>query len=151
MHPDEWKARLKAMGLSRVRSARKAASAVKPSSAASTRELGSRGEDEAARYLGEQGVQVVARNVRFADGELDLVGQKDGVLIFVEVKWRHDALRGRPGEAVTSRKRARVRHAALQWLAENGDTRRREIRFDVVAILEEPYQIDWIQGAFDAS
>ena len=71
-------------------------------------------------------------------------------LVFVEVKRRRDAERGGAAEAVTPLKRARVVRAARRWLAENPERRAPDVRFDVIAIEDEPFRIDWIQGAFDA-
>lgn len=120
--------------------------------------VGRRGEEEAAAYLARHGVLVVERNVRFPDGELDLVAREGETLVFVEVKSRADGSMGRAAEAVTRRKRARVVRAARRYLNERkaGGRARRSapetpVRFDVVAIEREPLSIDWIRGAFDAS
>jgi putative endonuclease len=66
------------------------------------------------------------------------------------VRRRRTAERGGPAESVTARKRGRVVRAARRWLVENPRFARREIRFDVVAIQDEPFSLDWIRGAFDA-
>lgn len=153
---EEWKSRLKALGLSRRRTRRAAPAGPRPVSPEPARPLaphaasGRGGEGIAADHLAARGVVILARNVRYANGELDLVGEAGGVLLFVEVKRRKDAERGSPAETVTPRKRARILRAARRWLAEN-PTRLREFRFDVVAIQDEPSRVDWIQGAFDAS
>ena len=109
------------------------------------------GEDEAARFLEGHGLTVVARNVRVGGGEIDLVAGDGGTVVFVEVKWRRDASRGAPAEAVTPFKRRKILSAARAWLAENPSSARREVRFDVVAIEGGAGKIDWIRGAFDAT
>jgi len=147
---EDWKARLKSLGLAR----RRAAPSTLPTPPAAPRPSllrGRRGEDAAARFLEQRGVRVVARNVRYPDGELDLVGEEGELLLFVEVKSRATALRGAPQEAVTPRKRRRVLHAARRWLASHPPRGERAVRFDVIAIQEEPYSMEWIRGAFDAS
>ncbi|MEO6325220.1 MAG: YraN family protein, partial [Thermoanaerobaculia bacterium] len=72
-------------------------------------------------------------------------------LLFVEVKWRRSAVCGNAAEAVTSLKRRRLLRTARAWLSENAPSSSRPVRFDVVAIHEEPFQIEWIEGAFDAT
>lgn len=144
----DWKKRLKDLGLSRVRRPRAEAPARTRSS---TREVGLKGEDLAARFLAGQGLELLARNVRYTDGELDIVGSARGTLVVVEVKWRRGAERGSGPEAVTSRKRRRIVLATRHWLFENQGRRERAVRFDVVAIQERPFEIEWIRGAFDAS
>ena len=80
---------------------------------------GRAGEDEAARYLEERGLSIVARNVRAGGGEIDLVASDEGRVVFVEVKWRRDSSRGTPADAVTPAKRRKILSAARAWLAEN--------------------------------
>lgn len=74
-----------------------------------------------------------------------------GTVVFVEVKWRRDASRGTPAEAVTPLKRRKLLSAARAWLAENPSGVSRDVRFDVVAIEGDAKRIDWIRGAFDAT
>ena len=143
-----WKERLAKLGLARKR--RAGARPVAPSRAPTTPK-GRDGEDEAARFLEARGLSVVARNVRAGGGEIDLVAGDGGTVVFVEVKWRRDASRGTPAEAVTPFKRRKLLSAARAWLAENPSSARREVRFDVVAIEGEARRIDWIRGAFDAT
>lgn len=143
-----WKERLAKLGLARKR--RVAPRPAGPARAATTPK-GRAGEDEAARFLEARGLSVVARNVRAGGGELDLVAGDGGTVVFVEVKWRRDASRGTPAEAVTPVKRRKLLSAARAWLAENPSGAWREVRFDVVAIEGDAGKIDWIRGAFDAT
>ena len=143
-----WKERLAALGLSRRR--RTGTRPVGPLRAPTTPK-GRAGEEEAARFLEEHGLSVVARNVRAGGGEIDLVAGDGGTIVFVEVKWRRDATRGMPAEAVTPAKRRKLLSAARAWLADNPSGAAREVRFDVVAIEGEPGKVDWIRGAFDAT
>jgi putative endonuclease len=108
------------------------------------------GEDIACSLLAENSVQVLARNVRYPNGEIDIVALDGATTVFVEVKWRRNDARGTPAEAVTPRKRGRVIRAARRWLVENPG-RSRAVRFDVVAIRDEPPEVAWIREAFDAS
>jgi putative endonuclease len=96
-------------------------------------DLGRRGEELAVRFLESRGWRVVARNFRRTEGEVDIVASRGGVLSFVEVKTRRTPTYGLPGEAVTARKRARIRRLAVRFLAELGE-HAPVIRFDVVEI-----------------
>lgn len=99
--------------------------------------VGARGEDCAARYLVDQGYNVLARNWRCRYGEIDLiVGAADSV-VFVEVKSRTGYGFGGPWYAVSSDKQARIRRLATAWLAER-DGPRLPVRFDVVCVMLEP-------------
>jgi putative endonuclease len=95
--------------------------------------LGQRGEDYAAQYLLDRGHALCARNWRCPVGEIDLVTQKDGQLIFVEVRTRRGDRLGTPEESITPAKRARLIAAAQTYLDEH-DQLERDWRIDVVAI-----------------
>jgi putative endonuclease len=96
--------------------------------------VGRYGEQVAARYLEEHGLEVVERNWRCARGELDIVARDGGVLVFVEVKTRSSAQFGAPAEAVTRLKANRLRGLARAWLAEHPHPYV-GLRFDVVSVL----------------
>jgi putative endonuclease len=114
-----------------------------PLSAASAahprRLLGRRGEEAAARWYARAGYDVVARNWRCPDGEIDLVAvdRARAVVVFCEVKTRASTAFGWPEEAVTVAKQRRIRHLAARWLAEQRVPRRppSSVRFDVAAVL----------------
>ncbi len=103
-----------------------------------TAELGWVGEEFAVRYLRRSGFVVLARNWRCARrdlrGELDVIARDGDVLVFCEVKTRRDQASGGPLAAVTERKQRQVRRLATAYLASAG-VRRRQIRFDVVAVI----------------
>lgn len=95
--------------------------------------VGMAGESAAEKYLEGLGMTCLARRYRGGDGEIDLVMEDDGVVVFVEVKARPS---GRPGEglqAVTGAKQRRITHAAGAFLMER-EWFSRQIRFDVVEI-----------------
>ena len=95
--------------------------------------LGQRGERYAAQYLCDHGYAIRARNWRCPVGEIDLVTEKDDVLIFVEVRTRRNDRLGTPEESITPAKRARLIAAAQTYLDEQSQTGR-DWRIDVVAI-----------------
>ncbi len=95
--------------------------------------LGTRGEAAAARYLRRKGYRIVARQVRDALGELDLVAVDQGVIVFVEVKTRQSDRAGQPAEAVDVHKQRRLTRAALAFLRRH-QLLEQPVRFDVVAV-----------------
>ena len=107
----------------------------------STRSVGSAAEARAAAFLVARGYRVVATNVAFKRGELDLVCEADGHLCFVEVRSRAHVRLGRPEETIDRRKQRRIAHAAEMYLLRHPTTK--PCRFDVVAIVgdEEPLLI----------
>ena len=96
--------------------------------------VGRYGERVAAAYLERSGWQVIDRNWRGRDGELDIVALDAGALVVVEVKTRRGLGYGHPAEAVTARKLARLRRLTAQWLAAH-DAHPGSIRIDVIAVL----------------
>ena len=100
----------------------------------SRRTLGRYGEELAARYLTEQGWQVVDRNWRCPHGEIDLVARDGDCLVFCEVKTRRTERFGGAVEAVDHRKAARLRRLVAAWL-QSHDERAPRVRIDVIGIL----------------
>ena len=117
---------------------------------AKKKHLGKRGEQLAARYFRSRGCDVIAHNVRYAVGEIDLiVREPDGSIVIVEVKTRRGSGYG-VAEAVTPRKLARLRKAAAQWL--NGKPLT-TVRFDVVAITvaADSWSVEHFRGVEDGA
>lgn len=110
------------------------------------RMLGSEYEKQAAGYLKSRGLEILERNYRCRQGEIDLVARDGSYLVFVEVKYRHDDSKGDPAEAVGPYKQQKVRAAARYYLYQNRYGEETPCRFDVVAILGE--EIRWICDAF---
>jgi putative endonuclease len=109
--------------------------------------VGAYGERLAARYLTESGMQILDRNWRCDQGEIDLVAMDDTCLVIVEVKTRRSLAFGSPVEAVTAVKAARLRRLAACWLNDHRsqvDTVA-DIRIDVIGVLRPtsgPAQIE---------
>ena len=107
--------------------------------------LGRLGESEAAQFYRRRGAEVLARNVAYPVGELDLVCREpDGTIVFVEVKTRSG--RGFGGaEAVTGRKLARLRRAAARWLKGREYAR---VRFDVLVFttIRHGFDVEFYEG-----
>ena len=114
------------------------------------RALGARGEVLAGNWYTERGYTVLDRNWRCRAGELDLVLEREGVVVFCEVKTRTSDAFGTGAEAVGREKQLRLRHLATEWLSAH-DRVARELRFDVVSILaprDSPPTVDVLEAAF---
>jgi putative endonuclease len=150
---EDWKKRLKALGIGRKRGKNKENKEEdllrKVKRDPRKVESGRQGEDLASLLLEENSLLVLARNVRYPNGEIDIVAVDGATTVFVEVKRRRDAALGAPAEAVTRTKRIRVVRAARRWLAAH-PSRARSVRFDVVAVLGDPPALTWIKDAFGA-
>jgi putative endonuclease len=79
-------------------------------------EVGAWGEAIAARYLAERGYTVRDRNWRAGHGELDVVAERAGIIVFVEVRTRRSDLFGSAEESITPRKRAMLIETAQRYL-----------------------------------
>jgi putative endonuclease len=102
------------------------------------RRVGADGEAAVAQWYQAAGYEVLDRNWRVRDGELDLVVALAGTIVFCEVKTRRSVRFGLPVEAVTARKQQRLRLLATRWLDGRGDTvRRRALRFDVASVVPD--------------
>ena len=114
------------------------------------RALGAAGEAAACAHLEQRGYRIVARNARADRVELDIVAERGGVLVFVEVKTRRRELRRRR-RGGRRRKQARIVRGAAAWLRASGH-RARRVRFDVVTC--EPagadFRVTHWEAAFDA-
>ena len=97
-------------------------------------DLGRRGENLAADHLTASGYEIVERNWRCTQGEIDIVASKDNEIVFVEVKTRTSVAFGHPLEAITVAKLARLRRLAGAWCQAHPDARA-SVRIDAIAII----------------
>ena len=111
---------------------------------------GAAAERLAADFLQARGLRVLGRNLRWPDGELDLVCEHGEMLVFVEVRLRRDKRFGGGAASVGPAKQARLICAAQRYLAEQGRrAQARPARFDVVALSTlDGTDIEWIRDAF---
>lgn len=114
------------------------------------RALGAAGEERVASWYRARGYEVVDRNWRCRDGELDLVLRQGPTVVFCEVKTRSGGAFGLPIEAITHDKRRRLRRLAARWLDEH-TAGAAGLRFDVASVQwptgSEP-SIEVVEGAF---
>ena len=113
--------------------------------------VGRRGEEAACAYLAERGYRILDRNWRCRLGEIDIVAEQGGIIVFVEVRTRTGSRFGTGAESVGMRKQRRLRAVSAAYLAWHGWSMR-EVRFDVIAIEADPAAetlvVEHIAGAF---
>jgi putative endonuclease len=111
-------------------------------------QLGMDGEQLAADFLTSAGMEILARNWRCSEGEIDIVAAEGRTLVICEVKTRAGVGFGMPLEAVTRQKARRLRRLAARWLAQGRFTYG-EIRIDAVGVLRTAagaFEIDHVRG-----
>ena len=118
-----------------------------------TKTRGDAAEDAALAHLQAAGLRLLERNYRVGAGpsrragEVDLImGDRDGTLVFVEVRARMGDSHGGAAASVTAKKQQRLIYAAQHYLQRQASPP--PCRFDVVAI--DGASLTWLQGAFDA-
>ena len=115
---------------------------------------GRAGEALAQRYLQARGMRVLERNYRVArgrsrqGGEIDLILiDREGTLVFAEVRVRRGGFGGGAAASVVATKQASLIYAAQTYLS--GLDRLPPCRFDVVAV--DGDRVQWLKAAFDAA
>ena len=109
---------------------------------------GARAEDLCADLLAGAGLRILARNWRCRLGEIDLVAEDGGTLVFAEVRLRRSASRGGAAESITAAKQARIIAAARAFLRGRPEA---DCRFDVLLLdALDRGRIEWIRDAFGA-
>ncbi len=114
--------------------------------------LGTWGEDCACSFLANQGFSIVARNIRSPYGEIDILAQKDSLMVFVEVKTRSNTVNGFPEAAITDGK---IKHMeeSIQWYLSLHCDINDSWRVDVISVIGKPGskqlpKIEWWQNDF---
>lgn len=122
-----------------------------------TKDIGDAGEARALAHLLRHGLTLIERNYRVAGGpqarggEIDLIlRERDGTLVFVEVRTRRSAAFGGAGASVGAVKQRRLVLAAQHYLRRFKSLP--PCRFDVIALQGDGgvERIEWWRGAFDA-
>ena len=97
------------------------------------RAIGDYGEQIAVDFLVENDVEIVDRNIRTDYGEIDILGRKDGILIFFEVKTRRSVRYGNPEESVNKKKQEHMKNSAIAYIQAKMDINL-DWRIDLLAI-----------------
>lgn len=114
-------------------------------------DFGEQAESMAEQYLRRKGYRILARNLRFSNGEIDLVAESENWLVFVEVKGRRGTAYGGGAGAVHDIKQAKLIRLAAQYIANRG-LRDPLCRFDVVLCQGDKGQgavLEHIENAFE--
>ena len=114
-------------------------------------DFGKIAEDIAADFLQKNGYKILTRNFRFQKAEIDIITEKDDLIIIVEVKARSTDAFMLPQEAVTKTKIRSIVLAANHYLEEYN--KQNEVRFDIISVLPDENKnliIDHITDAFQA-
>lgn len=113
------------------------------------KKTGNAGENQAAEYLLNNGYQLVERNFRTNQGEIDIIVEKENFIVFVEVKTLPKGNLGFLSHVLDSRKQKRIIKTAKRFLAINRQYSNSYIRFDVI-VLDMPGlpQVYHIENAF---
>lgn len=115
-----------------------------------TTTIGEQAENDAERYLIEQGLKPIQRNFRSKLGEIDLIMRDANSLVFVEVRCRKNHYSGGAAESVDMKKQRKLTKTAQYYLAWHPEYANMACRFDVVCIqLDAAQKLTWIHNAFD--
>lgn len=114
-------------------------------------DLGKKAEDLAAEYLVKNEYRILVRNFRFKKTEIDIISEKDNLIIVIEVKARSTDFFILPQEAVTKGKIKSIVTAANHFMEEFN--RDQEVRFDIISVLPDQKGnliVEHIPDAFQA-
>lgn len=114
-------------------------------------DLGKRGESIAREYLLNEGYRILDQNWRWRRKEIDIIAKKDGGIVVVEVKTRHENFSAEPYESVTMQKIRNIVEVADHWLKFTRTDL--DCRFDVISITvkkDGSHLLEHFQGAFTA-
>jgi putative endonuclease len=115
--------------------------------------VGKQGEQFAVDFLKQRGYRILQRNYTQPYGEIDIIAQKNDLLIFIEVKTRTSSQFGSPLEAVTAKKQYQISRVAQTYLLAHKLTDM-PARFDVIAVVlagKKMVDIQLIKNAFGSS
>jgi putative endonuclease len=115
-----------------------------------SREKGKKAEAVAVDYLSSKGFKILEKNFRTSFGEIDIIGQKKDLLVFVEVKSEFGEEKFLAEEKVDTKKRERMIKVAEYFLLKNFRklSKIKEIRFDVIVVRGRKGEIIHYESAF---
>ncbi|MCS3530225.1 YraN family protein [Chryseobacterium sp. JUb7] len=114
-------------------------------------DFGKKAEDFAVEFLLKHHYKILVRNFRFQKAEIDIITEKDNLIVIVEVKARSTDAFILPQEAVTKTKIRSIVSAANHYLEEF--SKNQEVRFDIISVLPDEkgrLTVEHIIDAFEA-
>ena len=114
-------------------------------------DFGKKAENLAAEFLLKNGYKILVRNYRYQKAEIDIITEKDSLIVVVEVKARSTDIFLLPQEAVTKTKIKLIVSATNHYLEEFN--KNQEVRFDIISVLPDEKGkliIEHIINAFEA-
>jgi putative endonuclease len=111
-------------------------------------DFGKLGEQYAIHHLSKMGYEILEKNYRYLKGEIDIIAQKNGTLVIVEVKSRSSGFIADLADLIHQKKRNLLVAAAHQYVTVNNlDV---EVRFDIITLVKvrEGLKLDHIEDAF---
>ncbi|KNY07133.1 YraN family protein [Microbacterium sp. GCS4] len=113
-------------------------------------DLGRAGEERATRFLTGIGYDILDRNWRCPQGEIDIVARTRDHLAIVEVKTRRTERFGHPFEAVDARKLGRLWQLGYAWVAEHPkQARGLALRVEAVAVIGDDPEVGVLEHLVD--
>lgn len=112
---------------------------------------GKLGETLALRYLKRSGYRIIEKNFKTKQGEIDIIGEDNGCISFIEVRSSDSDAFGKPEYSIDIRKQKRIAKAALMYIKQK-HLEGSDCRFDVVCIEDtnSPFpKINLIKNAFE--
>lgn len=107
---------------------------------------GQRAEQQACKFLQQQGLKLIEKNYRCRFGEIDLVMRDGQQLVFVEVRYRSSSAFGGPLASIDHRKKANLIATAYHYLLVK--KKQYDARFDIVGITKGG-RTDWVTNAIE--
>ncbi len=114
-------------------------------------DFGKKAEDLAADFLLKNGYKILARNFRYQKAEIDIIAEKDSLIVICEVKARSTDVFNLPQESVNKKKIKLLVSAADYYVREFNLIK--EVRFDIISVLPDEKEnliIEHIRDAFEA-
>lgn len=111
-------------------------------------------EQQALKWLQQQGLELVEQNYHCRFGEIDLIMLDRNQLCFIEVKYRNNKAFGGAAYSIPAAKQHRINQAALSYISRYRKYQQLALRFDALLIQSlagQRPQIEWIPNAFEAT
>ena len=116
------------------------------------RAVGSSGEELVCRFLRQNGYKILCRNYTVRGGEIDIISEKENIVVFTEVKLRKFGALVSGEESITSGKKQSLIKAGRRYALTLGEDK--SCRFDVAVLNEDEqggFKLKYYVSAFDAS